>query len=167
MNICIVTVYNSYNFGSFLQAKNLYLYLKSQGHNVTFYDGKNRSLFRGCIRKIKKNAINSKNILKTIKGLFFELKEYKILKKAWKQLPKTNSKEGFDCVILGSDEIWNISRIECQKEDFWGKGFNCTKIAYAPSINNAQSSQFDNSKYIEYLNNIKHVSVRDDYSKEI
>ncbi|MBQ9182018.1 MAG: polysaccharide pyruvyl transferase family protein [Bacilli bacterium] len=166
MKICIVTVYNSYNFGSFLQAKNLYNYILNQGYDAVFYNGKSRKLFRACARKIKKNIITNKSIIKIIKGTFFELKEYFILKKAWESLPSTCSRKGFDCVVVGSDEIWNISRLECQKDEFWADGFDCPKISYAPSINTTKSELFLNSKYVELLKKFDCISVRDEYSKK-
>jgi hypothetical protein len=165
MKICIITVYRSYNFGSFLQAYGLYEYLTSLGHDVVFYEGGLRKL--SCLGKIKNIVLSNKSIINIFKGIVFELLEYKQLKKAWNKLPYTKVKENFDFVITGSDEIWNVSREECRFEEFFAKDFIGKKISYAPSINTATKEHFENTNYPILLNEYENISVRDEHSKNI
>lgn len=46
MKICIVTIYNSMNYGAFLQAYVLYNVLKKLGHEVVFLDTGARKPFK-------------------------------------------------------------------------------------------------------------------------
>ena len=53
MNLCIVTVYNSINSGSFLQAFSLAQALMKMGHNVSFYE---RTGSQGCSNSLRKQV---------------------------------------------------------------------------------------------------------------
>ena len=58
MNLCIVTVYNSVNSGSYWQARALGLTLSNMGHNVCYLERKGGSA--GLIYKIKSLLITMK-----------------------------------------------------------------------------------------------------------
>lgn len=162
MRVIITTVYNSNNFGSYLQAKELYEYIKSQGNEVALFDSRTRSMWNTLLKHIKKIAVNTKSIKHTLHGAFFEFLETIKLSKCWKSLPHTRSTENYDLMILGSDEIWNIKRSKCRYPIYWGHGFDGRKIAYAPSCNQATKDDFQKyPKFVDYLNEIDNISVRD------
>ena len=60
MNLCIVTVYNSINSGSFLQAFSLAQALMKMGHNVSFYE---RTGSQGCSNSLRKQVKSGLKIL--------------------------------------------------------------------------------------------------------
>lgn len=161
MKISIITVYNSYNYGSFYQAYALYEVLSAYG-DVSFLNTKSRSLFREFLRRIR-SSIKEKNI----KLLLFEIKKFLWLIHSQKKIKK--SKKCNDIVFFGSDEIWNLGRKEMREFPiFWGEGIEAErKIAYAPSVNAIEDCNED-GRILSFLENIKRfysLSVRDEFSR--
>ena len=74
-----------------------------------------------------------------------------------------------DIFVLGSDEIWNVSREIIRKADiFWGCGLEGNIVSYAPSVNTATEDDMAQAPYAELaLECMKSISVRDSYSKEL
>lgn len=167
MKITIITVYNSHNYGSFLQAKQLYHTLSAYG-DVWFYNSHSRKITKTFLRKVKKIITTNVYFLHIIKGTFFEFNEMLRLKQCWNSLPNYDGNIETDIICLGSDEIWNINRKECRYPIYWGAGIESYKVAYAPSINNADEVDFDKApEYINYLKKVDLVSTRDKHSKSI
>ena len=167
MRIGIITVYNSHNYGSYLQASCLKRELEQFG-DVVFYNSKSRGLIRSYLRKIKKIVKSKVRNLDIVKGALFELVEMFRLKKCWSSLNSTLVTDGIDVAVLGSDEIWNLGREVCRYPVYWGANILAYKIAYAPSINTANKGDIDQfPDYINYLKYINNVSVRDTHSREI
>lgn len=168
MEISIITVFGSYNHGSYLQALNLSKALSKYG-NVQFIDYNTRqwNAFRTAYRRTKLFLRSSGQYNKFAKIACFEIREAMIIKKLWKKTVHSDKFSG-DVCVLGSDEIWNIKRSVCRYPVYWGDGIACPKIAYAPSINNSTDVEFEkNAQYITYLNNIDSISVRDRHSQEV
>ncbi len=142
-NIKIITVYGSYNHGSFLQAKCLYEALGAYG-SVSFIDKNARkwNYFKTPFMRIKHNLrVNVKHPLRNIKTVLFEYTEAAKSKINWRKLP-SSSQTDCDVCVMGSDEIWNINRPDCRIPFFFGDGVAAKKIAYAPSVNNASKEDF-------------------------
>ena len=161
MEISIITVFGSYNHGSYLQALNLSKALSKYG-NVQFIDYNTRqwNAFRTAYRRTKLFLRSSGQYNKFAKIACFEIREAMIIKKQQKKTVHSDKFSG-DVCVLGSDEIWNIKRSVCRYPVYWGDGIACPKIAYAPSINNSTEDEFEkNAQYITYLNNIDSISVR-------
>lgn len=167
MRIVIVTVYNSMNSGSYLQAFSLYKALTDiYGENVFF--------LRTGARTPKKDTIKyclKKSIKLDFNAAIVRKKMYDDLSKYVKKLPEIGYDEldySNDVFVLGSDEIWNIRR-KCMSNYpvFWGTGLPAERtIAYAPSLNRSVSEdvlKFDYAKTA--LANIRFISVRDNASK--
>ena len=174
MKVCVVTVYNSVNSGSFWQAKALEIYLKKMGVEVYFYKRKNdlNSSSNKFIQKIK----IIKSFLKTgIKGAQIQSKIYKGFNALQKEFNIINKKstiyKKIDCFILGSDTIWNLESNYFSKnyEIYFGGIFkNTKKITYAASVGNTTYEKFVNySEISKMLNDIKHISVRDEETYNI
>lgn len=167
MKIIIITVYKSLNFGSYLQSKQLQKSALKYGE-VCFFDAHTRKMGPPFLRKIKRIIKDSPSNINIIKGIIFEIKELISLHKCWNSLGSSQSLDKFDVVILGSDEIWNIERPSCRNPIYWGKNIDAFKISYAPSVNNAsEKALINNPEYINYLNGIDRVSVRDRHSMEV
>lgn len=159
----IVTVYKSLNPGSFLQAVCLYEVVSEKYKNVCFFDSKARKPFLSSIKLAMKLLFKGK--------ISYSLKQLKMASEYNNLLKKYHTdsrKKTGDVYILGSDEIWNVSRKSMTKFPvFWGVGLNKC-ISYGPSINNATIEDFNKCSYaIEALNNIQFLSVRDYYTKNI
>lgn len=160
LKIIITTVFNSNNFGSFLQARELKKTLN--GYDTAFYDSRTRSQRATLINHIKKLIKHTKSIGHILRGTIFEIAETIKLYRCWHSLPHTKKTENRDVMILGSDEIWNLSRKRCRHPIYWGDGFDGYKIAYAPSANQTTEEEFRRyPEFLSYLNRIDDVSVRD------
>lgn len=162
-SIMIVTVYNSENCGSYWQAYALQDYLKSQGFNVCFFSRKSKETSHD------KKAMVNKVIKRLIKLRF---KDVKLAYLQWHNFEKAISTfsispkcENVDCVVLGSDTIWNFDDEYFRKEArlFLGQMFQCNiVISYAASIGNTSSDIFCNTQFVkESINALKYISVRD------
>ena len=166
--IYVVTVFNSLNSGSFLQATSLYRAISDLGYEVSFLDTGARNLWKQASVEFVYMLKN-----KNFAAAFGKYKQAIALTKELKRYNRTKIgklKESDENVfILGSDEIWNVARKDMAKNPiFWGKGLNMKKcISYAPSINNAKEEHLKQYDFVkEAMDTLFAVSVRDHYSFE-
>lgn len=162
MKIGIVTVYNSQNCGSFLQAYALFKFVDNMGYDVAF--AKNRISYKtsGFLYKtliaLKYLLIGQKSKAKRIYKTTCDF--HKIRNKLFKI--RTVSKN--DICIYGSDTIWDFDNEYFNKEwrHYWGNNFGGRKIAYAPSIGTvANETILNNSSLCDCIKNFYKVGVRD------
>ena len=152
--IKIITLYNSLNYGAFLQAFALQSVLSELGYNPSFYEVNRKMkselrkhIFRKDVRKIPINYI-----------------QYLKYKKCWKYLNiDNNNVENAKACIVGSDEIWNIKNNSFyHAPEYFGMNLNNKNIiSYAPSANITTAE--DMKEYDENLNfeKFSKISVRD------
>ncbi|MBE7049636.1 MAG: polysaccharide pyruvyl transferase family protein [Ruminococcaceae bacterium] len=166
MKIGIVTVYNSYNCGSFLQAYALYKTL-IENHDVVFLKREpykpGKLWYRVCLA-IK--YVMRRDFRRA--GLIFI--EHFCFKKMQKKLPKTDTLDGLDLVIYGSDTIWNLDvrYFRDNWEKYWGNGVKNKKITYAASVSSTDKKEFsDNPELKKCINEFSGVSVRDEHTYAI
>lgn len=167
MKIGIVTIYNSQNCGSFLQAYALYSCLKEQGHNVGIVKNriyyKNRFAYRFMMfvkYLLKFKSEKAANILKTYFGF----------RKARKKLIFFHMSEKMDVCVFGSDTIWNIQGeyFDREWEHYFGRTCRTKKVAYAPSIGPTQPKEILKRKDLcDCLCQFNAISVRDGETLEI
>lgn len=158
MKIGILTVYDSANFGSFLQAYALNKVLSDMGHDVYFIKivtGIRR--FRDFIKKPK-----------SANELLFNYRNYKKFSKEIKVLKEIELKDvnkySLDLMIIGSDELWNVKNPFFTQKCFYGINIPVKrKIAYAISIGNSNVEEFKKYKYaIDGIKNLDKVFIRDE-----
>ena len=167
MKIAVITVFNSHNYGSFLQARALGEALRSYG-DVTFYNSKTRNNFKIFIGKAKRTIKFREKLSDILKGPFYEFKEWLQIRKCWKSLSSSTEIGHSDVVALGSDEIWNITRAVCRFPVYWGGGIDAFCFSYAPSVNQSTVEDFAAyPEYIDYLRQIDRLSVRDTHSQKV
>ncbi len=164
MKIGIVTVYESItNLGSFLQAYALKRVLEKMGHEVYVIQNMSKwKSVRKCVMKINPK----REILLRIKKSKYFLNDMKKLR----LLPKERMhSEKFDCIIYGSDEIWNLDNVYFREELFWGKGAEeIPKIAYAVSMGAMSEETFSESENrISDVHKFDEIMVRDDYTQTV
>lgn len=167
MKTCVVTVYNSDNYGAFMQAYSMQEFLKSQGCDVYFLKNKARNLNMLTIKKIVKRITKA-----NFRGFGYQLARRKQFVKANAVFKECSFEETKDMqlAVLGSDEIWNIKRKSIYSyPSFFGKDVNAKAvISYAPSANLAGKSDFmKHPEIIETMKSIDALSVRDEHSKEV
>lgn len=138
--IGIVTYYNAINNGAFLQAYAMQTFLQENGYDPFFLPVKHFS--------------PSDNVYS---------KEYATqLYKCHDKLNVSDTMTGFDAVVYGSDEIWNL-RNSGLSPYFWGfKVGKSVKVVYAACTGNTKLSDFFLFPYtILGLRKFNAISVRD------
>lgn len=174
MKCGIVTVYNSENCGSFLQAYAMSRVLKREGYDVVFIRqnfGDHSASRRNYLKKKLKAILKA-----VIKNDFACVRQPQICRCMFKQaiseqLQIATTADKMDCYVLGSDIIWDITVpfFRNHMDFFWGTRFGNEKIiSYAPSVGFAKEEDMKKCDFIrEALGRMSAVSVRDVPSKEL
>ena len=152
--IKIITLYNSLNYGAFLQAFALQSVLSDLGYNPSFYEA-NRKM---------KSELRKHILRKDVRKIPINYIQYLKYKKCWKYLNIDNNNiETAKACIVGSDEIWNIKNNSFyHAPEYFGMNLNNKNIiSYAPSANITTAD--DMKEYDENLNfeKFSKISVRD------
>lgn len=169
MKIGIVTVHDSNNYGSFLQAYALQRILNDYGHDVYFARTRDKKLLKSIfIPKILKKQL-LKHPIRVVREHFIGIKKQKAFLEDQKIFKEIDVEDlpNMDLVILGSDEIWNTKVSSFQREHFYGKGLD-NVMTYAVSVGNATLE--DVWHYENIVNCIKKIScilVRDFQTQKI
>jgi len=164
MKIGIVTVYESLNCGAYLQAWALKEFLQNEGFEISFLKHNARNKLRIFLRTIIQLTLREKRDLR------FFMKCFLNFSTQHKQFPLCYNADQMNAFILGSDEIWNVSKPDMRKFPlFWGIGLpDKIIISYAPSANNATREAIEAYPFSkEALDNMNAISVRDTHTKEI
>ena len=168
MKIGIVTVYNTYNCGSFLQAYALHRILKQKGHNVQFLKRKTRMKNRLLYifpYTIYRSLLKGDN--KTGKSL---LNRYFTYQKHLKKFPTVKSASDLDAVVYGSDTIWNMEDAYFEREwkRYWGYGVKQKKVAYSVSVASTPEEKILNRQELkDCALEFSHIAARDDRTYDI
>lgn len=168
MNICIVTVYNSENCGSYFQAYALYKTLEDQGHNVVFLKRDAHETSHSKILTI----LNSIKILTRgrFSGAFNNIRKYYAFEKATKVFKIVencpDALKGIDCFVIGSDTLWNFESKYFYKRSAIYTGLELPakrKITYAVSIANTPIKVLTgNNSIVKGIKQLDDISVRDE-----
>lgn len=169
----IVTVYNSENCGSFLQAIAMQTILQKKGFDVSFYHRSTKGTSRSFY-KFLRSACNFLLHLK-FKELSFLIKQRIAFSKAGKMLRIAKSDSRFfseaEVVVLGSDTIWCFTApyFKNNASRYLGATFTDKKvISYAASAGNTPKELF--SEVVSECGGLNHIStclVRDDHTKSL
>jgi len=83
------------------------------------------------------------------------------------ELPAHEWADRFDVVVVGSDQVWNHGFRNAQEIDFLTFAPTNRRIAYAASFGVANIPQFLRTRYMDWLNGIPHLSVREERGAQI
>jgi hypothetical protein len=156
----IITLYNSYNYGAFLQAYALQKTIRTLGYQSEFLDVSSAAANRKRVGKL---------LTKKLDVLLFNIRKHMAFKKAWQAFDISPiryqpTRSYYPAVVIGSDEVWNINNDTFLPfPEFFGCALNSGRIiAYAPSSSSAMPDDFAN--YPEFVNGLKNMhalSIRD------
>ena len=161
MKIGIVTVYQSYNCGSFLQAYAMQRTLEEFGCKPQFIKTKQTLKSRLWYRMFQAAKYVCSGKPKRARHL---LKAYKNFHKAQRKLSIVTNYAGVEAAVYGSDTIWNIDQKPFLKNwrRFCGADFGGRKIAYAASVGSAQQEELLSHKEIcDAITQFDAIAVRD------
>lgn len=155
MKLAIITLYDYYNYGSYLQAWAMQEYLKSLGNNVFFVKTQN-------LRRRLRRGFNSHN------KLLFDAKKELVFQKDFFYLHQISKNEltnhKIDGVIIGSDELWNADNDAFNQYPFYyGIGYEkIPTLVYAMSLGNGDYNTLQKKKYAaEGIKNLQNIYARD------
>lgn len=169
--IMIVTVYNSENCGSFLQAYAMKVALERFGYGVAFYKRDVEGTSHAFGPHIK---LTLKRLLRGhMKAVKFTIGPWFAFNKAVKELRVCDEKSAFyretETVLLGSDTIWNFKDLyfRSKADVFLGKFFQDKRvISYAASAGNTEQEAFQEVLRCHGgLGHIAKLLVRDEHTK--
>lgn len=173
MKIGILTYHRAYNYGAFLQAYALKVFLERCGNEAHFIDywpyEHEKKYSVGKINGIK-SFIRSLIILwrSTPRYRRFRMEQQKYLGIGAKPLFR-NGKQlerlEYDVIVYGSDQIWWKSRLGDSGFDsvYWGQFIknDIKKVAYAASMGIIDLTEIDKNEITNYLKAFSHISVRE------
>ena len=166
MKVGIITVHDSNNFGSYLQAYALKKVIEKMGHTVQFIkirteEDAKKIFFPG-----------RRNILHFMRTYNFNKKKYMLFledRKEFSEFPIENlNRDSFDIIIIGSDECWNVKTGTFRKKCFYGIDIPVErKIAFAISCGKAVTEDFKNfPELVEGIKNLDNIFVRDERTRQ-
>lgn len=175
MKIGILTFHNSHNCGSMLQALALQTVLENRYNaTVRIIDFSNEAQ-QNMYAPIPKPS-NWKRLIKSIiwaTNYTQMVKQYNAFDSFSKKYFKlTESRlsdptlikdvvEGYDALITGSDQVWNIKCIDADDAYFLNFTDSIKKYAYAVSFGANNPFEINNERYTKYFNDFRLVSVRE------
>lgn len=171
MKIGILTVYDSANYGAFLQAYASKSLLESWGHEVYFIkirsEEERKMVYTKRIHGIR-------DVYPYYRNYKFNIEKFELMKKDIDKLKviEKEDKEALaklDCILIGSDEVWNVNVPLFQKEIFFGGNLNNENvIAFAVSAGMADFDKFSAlSTVCEQMKKLKFIAARDENTQNI
>lgn len=171
----ILTFHAAHNYGSMLQAYALKNYIENHGALCEIIN------YRTATQKdIYAVLTKRKGIKYTLKNAY-ALLTYRAQKEKWQRFEdflkeelacekelsvKDINSNGYDAVITGSDQIWNINANDFS-DIYLGKSISFEKIAYAASCGTRREDPANGAGQItELLSEYSHISVRDSATKD-
>lgn len=171
MEIGIITVFNSENCGSVLQAYALREALKTLGYESLFVNVSNplcSHMPMRCFLRTTNRILHG-----SIRGALDEVQKYLYFDRVIKQLlpsaePEDLDKRGVDTFILGSDTVWDVERKRflLSAEYFWPQWPGKNVIVYGASAANSTADMLRKLAYPEAaLKQFWSISVRDTHTQ--
>ncbi len=180
MNIGILSMQQVPNYGSFLQAYGLKTTLENLGHHVNFIDiipGEQLPQFKQDKLTNLKKGLKRLLCRNPFKMVYYSLKFHKRYKTEFvKFLYKDNIEvEKYDCVVIGSDEVFNIAQSTWFgfSRQLFGDGLPTKKIISYAACCGATTiyklNELGLAKEVENMlkTNFSAISVRDENSMQV
>ncbi len=172
MKIGIVTVPDSANFGSFLQAYALASVLEEWGNEVIFIRTRSKEYLRKLYVNWRPRKSELGHVIQFVKKNLNGREKRNKFAEAQKcfRIYDAFEKLDLDLLLLGSDEIWNVRTNTFQNPLFYGCGIEhaVPVVAYAVSVGMAHYEDFlKHPDIIGYIEQIQDIFVRDKMSRRI
>lgn len=174
MNVSIITMTRTYNYGATMQAFALQTYVESLGHNCDIIDHMG---FKGKHKKISLFDMSKSNILKIPvkrqieKGYYsFEsfYNDYMKMTRRYDTYEElVESPPSSDIFITGSDQVWNPRDPKYRKFFLEFVPNSKVKISYAASIGDPIIPDEKKKYYKKQLERFHSISVREKEGKKL
>ena len=182
MKIGILTYHRAHNYGAMLQAYALRAYLQHQGHEADFIDywpSEHANEYR-WLRKINgetwtQRAVNILAACLTGIRRWLRIKRFDAFRQTYLGLPEkaqyvqqgARIEEKYDCVVVGSDQIWRNHRTTLEYLGFDPVYFCQTLahparcISYAASMGVIRTTEQEDNTLRKYLSDFETITVRE------
>lgn len=175
MKIGILTHHYINNYGAFLQAWALCEAVKKLFPNddvqiIDFVNTKHAIINAGGWFRFYKNRENLKCWRQKTKlpSTFGRARKNHMVLSARCHNAKKINQMNFDCIIVGSDEVWNFNDKKGNAPIKFGEGLECKNlIAYAPSVGQTNADQELPDYVVEGIKKFNAISARDDLTVEL
>jgi hypothetical protein len=174
LNIGILTFHRCINYGSYWQARCLAEGLRARGHRAVILDHDSHRVnlveWKCALQPVLPTAVPKSD---------YPLYREKVLRffRAFHSLPLSprfplddpSQMESYDLVMVGSDEVWNLSHPWFGGNAlFYGEGIRAPRlVSYAASFGNYDATWGLEPAWAERLQNFENISVRDENSQTI
>jgi hypothetical protein len=172
LKIGVLTFHRCINYGSYWQARSLVEGLRARGHEAVILDHHARSVnlaeWKGAYQPTlpigtppSDHPLYRKKIER-----FFEAFDTLPLSPRF-DLHRPQDMEGYDTVVVGSDEVWNLVHPRYGRKGlFYGEGLKAQHlVSYAASFGNYPASLGLSEEWAEKLRRFDALSVRDDNAR--
>lgn len=175
MKIGILTHQYINNYGAFLQAWALRqaiaeLFPEDEVQIINYVNLKHFIINTGGWFRFYRNRETLKEWLQKIRlpHTFAKArKQHMVLSKRCFNAQQINAL-GFDCIIVGSDEVWNYKDSKGNAELKFGIGLTCKNlIAYAPSVGKVTAEETVPQYVIDGIRKFRNISARDDLTEQL
>ena len=172
MRIGILTFHRAHNYGAVLQLYALTSYLKSLGNDVYVIDYYNKAVYDNY-KVFNLNRIKCKNPIRLVYRLIQNIvlmperinkkNIYTIFLKKYFTLIDQKSISELDCIVVGSDQVWNPKIVGGFKNLYFGSEIspNIRLMSYAASTEKKTMTPENLHKYEESLNRFENICVRE------
>lgn len=174
LEIGVLTLHKSFNYGSYWQAMHLVRFLSAQGASVRLLDHQSRRVLFAEIKCGLQPVLptpvplSDRPLYRKRLNAFFE---------AFEQMPCTmpfpleepGQMPASDLVVVGSDEVWNLFHPWYGGASlFWGDGVNTQMlVSYAASFGSYSAQQGLGPEWAERLRQFDLLAVRDNNSFQL
>lgn len=167
MKVGVVTVHNSHNCGSYLQAMALCKYINDIGYDARFI----KNIIHLQSRFSYKLLVAGKCLIKMQPKKAFDIVKGSLnFIKARRNFSYFSSCSAVSACVYGSDTIWNINskHLKKQSDHYFGVNYKGAKIAYAPSIGDTPvDTILSNRTLCSSIQQFSHISVRDSATRKL
>lgn len=179
-NIGIITYHAAYNFGSMMQAFATQRAVEKLGYRTEIINYRMPmqkeyyKLYRTkyglhtWLRDIEKLPLQKQRVLRAERFENFIAQNMRVGDEINDPEKCSAYMDKFDCVISGSDQIWNKHSLELERSDpklmnpYLLHGFKGHKVSYASSIGNMTDQELDS--IVDDIRSFQHISMREESS---
>ncbi|WP_375272797.1 polysaccharide pyruvyl transferase family protein [Sphingomonas sp.] len=169
LRVGVLTFHRCINYGSYWQARCLVEGLRARGHDAVLLDHHDDAVARAEWRCAFQPSLPERSRTEDLprykeKGRKFLAAFDALPQSARFRLDQPETLDGYDAVVVGSDEVWNFRHPWYGgKPIFFGEGVQAPRlISYAASFGNHDAGDGIGAEWAERLARFTAISVRDD-----
>lgn len=165
MRVGILTFHRAHNYGAALQAYALMRACEKLGFNTSIIDYAPAYIDdQYCYFKLSNNLKTNLLRLYNLKGNIEKKKKFNAFQKEYMVLTPFHTSEEYDCLLYGSDQIWNPNIKHGFDKVYFGQHEikASRNVAYAASIGKSSFSEQELREFSDAVSHMDVISVREE-----